>query len=112
MAKRDREAPDEDDPYRIVATLMDALPSGSYLAVTHVSSDRMSPDTQAKITELTQQMSHQQYYYRGRPDVARFFGGLDLVEPGLVPLQDWRPEPGDQPVGSDVALVAGVARKP
>jgi hypothetical protein len=101
----------EDEPYRIVATLMDALPSGSYLAISHSGSDLLSQEDNAKFAELTRQMSHQQYTLRSQAEVARFFDGLDLVQPGLVEAKDWRPSPRDE-VTDVVTLWAGVARKP
>lgn len=102
---------DQDDPYGIVATLMNALPSGSYLAITHWGTDQANPDAETKVGELTRQMSHEQYTPRSQSGVARFFDGLDLVEPGVVRPQDWRPGPQDEPV-SDIVGWAGVARKP
>jgi hypothetical protein len=47
---------------------------------------------------------------RSRAEVARFFAGLELVEPGLVQLPEWRPEPGPRPDGP-VAMWCGMARK-
>jgi S-adenosyl methyltransferase len=85
--------PDSDDPHAIVARLMDAVPSGSYLALSHIGPEFLSPDA---LTE-TQNMSgriQQQITWRRREQVARFFEGTDLVEPGLVRVEEWRPEPG------------------
>ncbi|MBO0804185.1 MAG: SAM-dependent methyltransferase [Nocardiopsaceae bacterium] len=108
--------PDADDPYRAVASLMDALPSGSYLAVSHIAGDQGPQELKTKMGEITREMSRHQYIARSRAEVARFFNGLDLVEPGLVQVRDWRPDP----VGADAAdsgaegapVWAGVARKP
>jgi S-adenosyl methyltransferase len=102
--------PDQDDPHRIIATLIDALPSGSYLALTHGTLDGIGTEIGAKVVDLTRQMSHQQYAFRDRAEIARFFCGLDLAEPGIVKPQDWRPGPRDH-VTENVALWAGVARK-
>ncbi len=56
-------------------------------------------------------MIQQEFAYRSRDEVARFFDGLDLLEPGIVPLQDWRPEPGA--VSADKsAMWCAVGRKP
>ncbi|MBO0804187.1 MAG: SAM-dependent methyltransferase [Nocardiopsaceae bacterium] len=104
--------PDRDDPYRAVATLLDALPSGSYLAVTHGTSDQAGPEAKARGAELTRRQSRHQYTVRSRAEVERFFEGLDLVEPGLVPHQDWRPDRKDEEMAGVIALWAGVARKP
>ena len=102
---------DQDDPHRIVASLMDALPSGSYLAITHWGTDQANPEAVTKVGDLAREMSHQQYTARSQDEVARFFYGLDLVEPGLVRIQDWRPRPDNKAAG-DIVGWAGVARKP
>lgn len=54
---------------------------------------------------------------RSRPEIERFFDGLDLVEPGVQSLPDWRPDPGDRtaaarPTDAEVSVYGGVARKP
>jgi hypothetical protein len=85
--------PDSDDPQAIVATLMDALPSGSYLAISHGGSDLLGREARRGILDAMQ-TSQQQYSYRTHAQVARFFAGTDLVEPGLVPVEEWRPDPG------------------
>jgi S-adenosyl methyltransferase len=81
---------DREDPYGIVAHLMDALPSGSYLAISHLPSD-LEADKLAESRDRVNRISHQQYTHRSHAEVLRFFGGLDLVEPGLVELRSWRP---------------------
>jgi trans-aconitate methyltransferase len=86
--------PDSDDPYSIVARVMDAVPSGSYLAVSHPGSDLIPAQTLEEMRDVAHRMSQQQYTHRTREEVARFFAGTDLVEPGLVPVEEWRPEPG------------------
>jgi S-adenosyl methyltransferase len=102
--------PDTDDPHAIVATLMDAVPPGSYLALSHAGSDLVSPHVQHGIEDVASRMIRQQLASRTREQVARFFRGTDLVEPGLVRVEDWRPDPaaGD-PVRS--SLWCGVGRK-
>jgi hypothetical protein len=102
---------DADDPHQVVATLMDALPAGSYLAISHGTTDNVTRQVDAKVMELTRQMSHQQYTSRSRDEIQRFFDGLSLVEPGLVQARQWRPGPADETDG-DLVLWAGVARKP
>jgi hypothetical protein len=86
--------PDSDDPQAIVATLMDAVPSGSYLAISHGGSDLLDREARQGILDAMQ-TSQQQYSYRTHAQVARFFAGTDLVEPGLVPVEEWRPDPGN-----------------
>ena len=86
--------PDSDDPYAIVAKVMDAVPPGSYLALSHPGSDLIPPRTLQEMRDVAHRMSQQQYTHRTREEVARFLTGTDLVEPGIVPVEEWRPEPG------------------
>jgi hypothetical protein len=86
--------PDSDSPHAIVARLMDAVPSGSYLAISHPGSDLLSREALEGIMDVTNRRVQQQAAFRTREQVARFFEGTDLVEPGLVRVEEWRPEPG------------------
>jgi hypothetical protein len=86
--------PDSDDPHAIVARLLDSVPSGSYLAVSHMGSDLIPPQTLQEMREIGSRMSQQQYSHRTGEEVVRFFDGTDLVEPGLVRVEEWRPEAG------------------
>ncbi|WP_324194589.1 SAM-dependent methyltransferase [Nocardia blacklockiae] len=110
--------PDDQDPHDIVATLLDAVVSGSYLVITHATPD-FDPDTFAEIERIYRNggMACQ---FRTREQIGRFFTGMDLVDPGLVPPHRWRPGPLDlgHP-GSDlthldaqVGLYAAIAKKP
>ncbi|HEY6796525.1 MAG TPA: SAM-dependent methyltransferase [Kineosporiaceae bacterium] len=91
--------PDEADPYAIVRRLMDALPSGSHLALSHPARDDglgiANTATQRYNERVATPMTR-----RSREEILRFFDGLTLIEPGLVQLPDWRP---DQPVAPDRA---------
>jgi hypothetical protein len=102
--------PDEDDPHAIVARLMDAVPSGSYLALSHLGREFLPPETVRQMEDLSRGNIRQQLAYRSRDQVARFFTSLDLVEPGLVPLEEWRPDPGTTDTGKS-ALWCAVGRK-
>ena len=103
--------PDADDPYDLVATLVAALPKGSYLVLAHPASD-IRPAQMAEMTKrVNQRMSGPQATMRDRAAVTRFFAGLELLEPGVVQPQQWRPEPG-MPSPPQVTAWAGVARKP
>jgi hypothetical protein len=84
--------PDADDPHAIVATLMDAVPSGSYLAISHAGSDRYDPGALDTIRGIATQRVSQQLTARSREQVTRCFDGTDLVEPGVVPVEQWRPD--------------------
>jgi len=102
--------PDADDPYGIVATLVRSLPSGSYLVLAHPASDIRA----AKMAEMTrrvnERMSGPKATMRDRAAIVRFFDGLDLLEPGVVQPQQWRPDPGALSP-PQVTAWCGVARK-
>jgi hypothetical protein len=100
---------DEHDPYAIVATLMDAVPPGSYLALSHPASD-IDAEAMAKMANVLNQMMAEKVTFRNRDAVAGFFDGLELVEPGLVQASKWRPT-SEMEAASPAALWAGVARK-
>ncbi|MCW2933541.1 MAG: hypothetical protein JWM19_4503 [Actinomycetia bacterium] len=85
--------PDADDPHAIVAQIMDAVPSGSYLVLSHAGLDLLDHETQEGVGGIATRMSQQQYTLRSREQVARFFDGMDLVETGLVRVEEWRPAP-------------------
>jgi len=80
---------DDEDPYGLVAQIMAALPSGSYLAISHLPSD-LEPKL-AESRDRVNRLSHQQYTHRSHAEVLRFFDGLDMIEPGRVELRKWRP---------------------
>ena len=99
---------DSDDPGRIVQTLMDAVPSGSYLILLHAASDVGAKDMPEAERRYNEQASAQ-FHARDRENVSRFFDGLELTGPGLVNLSRW---PGGTAGGPDVAAYCGLARKP
>jgi SAM-dependent methyltransferase len=101
---------DDDDPRRIVATLVDALAPGSYLVLSQTTPD-FDPEAMRGLAAVSEQ--------GGIPNVPRtfaetepFFAGLQLVEPGLVPIVSWRPDPGTKQDSRSVYAYGGVARKP
>jgi hypothetical protein len=100
---------DEDDPYKIVATLLAAMPPGSYLALSHPAKD-IDSASMAKMADGLNQMMAEKVTFRDRPAVARFFDGLELVEPGMVQASKWRPA-SELEAASPAALWAGVARR-
>jgi hypothetical protein len=101
--------PEADDPYAIVARLLDAVPPGSYLAVTHLGADLLDEDQQKGLMSLADRMI-QRPAARTRDQVAGFFEGTELAEPGLVPAEQWRPDPGTGGTGTS-SLWSAVARK-
>jgi S-adenosyl methyltransferase len=98
---------DEDDPQAIVAQIMKAAPPGSYLSISHPASD-IEPEKAANVADRLKPLSYQQYTPRTRAEVLRFFDGLELVEPGLVQVQQWRPA---IELDETFSVWAGVARK-
>lgn len=84
--------PDGDDPYGIMRRLVDLLPSGSYVSLTHLTADF---DPAMREVERAYLTSGVPMHLRTRAEVERFFEGLDLVEPGLQVVHHWRPELAD-----------------
>jgi predicted O-methyltransferase YrrM len=101
---------DADDPYAIVARLLEAVPSGSYLAISHVATDLLDQETMQSLADSWNSRAQQQAAWRTREQIAPFFTGTDLVEPGLVRVEEWRPEPGTANEGKSIAWGA-VGRK-
>lgn len=93
--------PDAEDPAGIIADYRDRLAPGSYLAMSHPTID---PPTAQRLRD--------RYVSRTVEQFAAFFAGLELVEPGIVPMWRWRPEAGDgEPMPDDrVAGLAGIGR--
>jgi hypothetical protein len=88
----------------------DELPA-SYLAVSHVGADLIPQVTQQEMSGVANRFSQQQYTPRNREQVAAFFAGMDVVEPGLVRVEQWRPEV-DSPVAEHPSFVwSGMGRK-
>jgi hypothetical protein len=100
--------PDSDDPHAIVARLMDALPPGSHLAVTHLGAELLDQEKTEGFQGVVRRQAQQQYIGRSREEFGRFFDGMDLVAPGVVRVEEWRPE--REPEGRS-ALWCAVGRK-
>jgi hypothetical protein len=99
--------PDADDPWGIVRQLLGAVPAGSYLTV----SDTVRDIDTARVTEGTARLNERmptQLNLRTRPEWERFFDGLELVDPGIVPLPQWRGPGSEHPI----PCYAGMGRKP
>jgi O-methyltransferase involved in polyketide biosynthesis len=101
--------PDSDEPEAVVARFLDALPPGSYLALSD------GTDTNAALNQaisVYNANSASSYHLRGPERIEAFFAGLEVIEPGIVPTSQWHPEPVD--VGrdpSDVDAICGIGRK-
>ncbi|MET7598209.1 SAM-dependent methyltransferase [Streptomyces sp. NPDC004082] len=88
---------DADDPYSAVAELRDALAPGSLLVLTHASYEGIPlPPERAEGAVDVYRKARNPLIMRSREDIARFFEGYDMVEPGLVPMPDWRPDTGPE----------------
>jgi hypothetical protein len=81
---------DRDDPYDLVSQLVNAVVPGSYVVISHAASDIDSGAMISMANRLNELMA-QQSVPRTHREVAAFFAGLDLVEPGLVRVPEWRP---------------------
>ena len=101
---------DGEDPWGIVARLMAAMPPGSYLTISHPAID-IHP-SQANAQRVYNERVATPQTLRTREQVARFFAGLELVDPGLVQVHQWRPGPGDSAPEGTVSAHGAVARKP
>jgi hypothetical protein len=103
---------EEDDPYGLVAELMRTVPSGSYLVISHVPSDmqRRATGLTEAVARLSQLMT-QRVIPRSHAQVTRFFDGLEILEPGVVPIQEWRPDSAEE-AAARAGMWSGVGRKP
>jgi SAM-dependent methyltransferase len=99
---------DDQDPYGLVAELMAALPSGSYLVISHPTDD-FNPN-KGESMKVYNEKSVEQAVVRDMAQTARFFDGLDLLDPGVVPVAGWRPE-SDLAAANPSSMWCGVARK-
>jgi hypothetical protein len=100
--------PDDEDPWAIVRRYVDAVPSGSYFVIEHIGESK-------ELFELGEAVKEQaganfKLISRSIAEVGRFFQGLELVEPGLVSIDDWRPE--GPPPEVETPNPCGIGRKP
>lgn len=101
---------DADDPDGHVATLRNTLTPGGYLVLSHTTMDDQPPEV-VEAQQLSQRTGTE-IALRSRTQVEAYFDGLTLVEPGLVFLPAWRPDPGDVVDRPErIAAYGGVGRK-
>jgi hypothetical protein len=107
---------DESDPRQIVAGYRERLVAGSYLAMSHPSKDELTRAREAGASAAISVYNRTEtpFTYRTREQFVRFFDGLEVIDPGIVYMWDWRPEPGRVPIDLEgkVTGYAGVGRKP
>jgi hypothetical protein len=101
--------PDEDDPWGIVGQLLDAVPAGSYLAVSDTAADIEAAAVAESARRYNQRLGQVRQSRRTRAEFARFFDGTELIGPGVVPLPEWRAIASPR---HRVPAYAAVGRKP
>jgi hypothetical protein len=101
--------PDEDDPFGIVAELLRAVPSGSYLAISHIASD-VDDQAMVALDEYNRRVTDP-ITPRTHAEVSRAFDGLDLVAPGVVQIHRWRPSAEELSLARDIPSYGAVGRK-
>jgi hypothetical protein len=101
--------PDSDDPYGSVAEYMAAFPPGSYLVITHGTQDGITAEEKAMADRISQvyRNADNQLTMRSRAEVTKFFDGMEILEPGVVTVNDWRPDAYEDHTG----IYGAVARK-
>ncbi|WP_228001007.1 SAM-dependent methyltransferase [Nocardia australiensis] len=103
---------DDDQPYALVRQLCEALPSGSYLVMTHATGDYLTPEDLAEAIERDRR-SGIPFQLRSAAEFAEFFTGLDLVPPEISSVIDWRPGVWRaHPRAEAVSMLGAVARIP
>jgi hypothetical protein len=85
------ELSDQDRPYEAVRQLVQAMPAGSYVVLSHLTADTLDVPVRSQLAEIGP------FELRGHSEVAEFLTGLDLLPPGLVPIETW--DPGADPIG-------------
>ena len=107
---------DDERPEDITAQLGAALAPGSHLAISHFHNPGSALPEEAALAAASEELMIEKFgsgRFRSAAEVRRFFGDFELLDPGVVPLPLWRPEPGEPPtmISADHRLVGGVARK-
>jgi len=103
--------PDENDDQAtrsIVDSLKAALPPGGFLAIYEATDE---DPAQNEATRIYNESGAEPYHLRRPDQIVRFFDGLELVAPGVVPIQEWRPEHSPFGNGTPVPAMGGVAKK-
>lgn len=101
--------PDADDPHGLVRSAVDRLAPGSYLAISHGSAD--DPAVLAELNAFFNERTGGRFgRFREKAKIAAFFDGLELIEPGLTNVTEWRGS--GEPLETSAFLYGGVGRKP
>jgi S-adenosyl methyltransferase len=102
---------DDAEAAAVVSSLTAAAQSGSYVAIYHLAGD-IDSSVEEAARQWNKLMPSQPITLRSRDQVARLADGLELVQPGVVPVTDWRPAPGDPQFDQPIPVHCLVARKP
>jgi S-adenosyl methyltransferase len=102
---------DNDEANAIVGQLMQAMPSGSYLALNHPTLE-VTGEKMATAIQYWNQYGTPPGTHRTPDQLARFFDGMDLIEPGVVSITRWRPEATSSGEPEEIDQFGGVGRKP
>lgn len=104
--------PDSSDPYGIVEQLMNGLASGSYLVIAHIANDIPGPGCAEAARRLGERL-REPFTVRSREEIARFFDGLEVVDPGVVEVSRWQVDDHGPYLGpgQSVPIHVGVGRK-
>ncbi|MFI6478440.1 SAM-dependent methyltransferase [Nonomuraea sp. NPDC050663] len=108
--------PDDAEAVRVTGVLRERLPSGGYLVLSHVNAGDVNASLAAQGQQVYAKSSSGGLANRDAKQILTFFDGLDLLDPGLVPVGAWRPDPDAIDVAdadlSRPGIAGGVARKP
>ncbi|MFF2041471.1 SAM-dependent methyltransferase [Kitasatospora sp. NPDC058170] len=102
--------PDEDKPYEVLSTLLDALAPGSHLILSHGTADFIPAEVRDRVTGVYNRATAP-LVGRSREQVQAFLDGLEVLEPGVVTVPLWRPEDAPGPGAERVSMYGAVARK-
>ncbi|MET7682448.1 SAM-dependent methyltransferase [Streptomyces sp. NPDC005423] len=104
--------PDRDDPHAIARRLLDALAPGSHLVLSHPAADIGAEEVAESMRVYNERAAdHAGATPRPHAEVTRFFDGSELLDPGVVQLPAWRPDPEDVPAAGPLPMWCGVGVK-
>lgn len=100
---------DDEEAHEIVRRLMAGMPPGSHLVLTHACTDAEA--TQTAVQAYNESGIPTPIKGRSQSEIAEFFNGLEVVEPGVVSCPQWRPDSSSLGISREVMTYCGVARK-
>jgi S-adenosyl methyltransferase len=103
--------PDSDDPAAILAQIKEAIVAGSYIAMTHGTEIKERADEQAEVNHLYES-TPTSVTFRDADQVAHLYSGMELVDPGIVIVTEWHPDPEESDDPVQPAVLAVIGRKP